>query len=311
MILADSTFAQAAKKNSPAPVASSLAVAPKLTSKEPSFAGFTGSFVKFGDMSGENRPFTMSIEYKPWFFEVKGLANAGHNTEDLDVILEDIIMVLAYYDAEGKAADGTSYKAGLFDFMMYLDDAPIKVSNLSISLIGKAASGSAVLAQAKTWNFEPGKVFKTSKYSNDVIKAQAGAMDKADIAKEEAAVKKRAADSVAAEKKRVTDSIAKVEKRKKDSIAAEKKRVTDSIAKIEKRKKDSIAKEKEQARKKAAAARKKRAIEEDDDDDDDDDEPPVKKKTSKKKSSAKKKAVEEDEDDDEPPPAKKKKKTKS
>jgi len=320
LILANSAFAQAAKKkttpapaskNAPvakaAPAPVSLAVAPKLADKEPSFAGFTGSFFKFGNMSGDSRPFSVTIEYKPWFFEVKGLANAGHNTEDLDIILEDIIGVMAYYDAQGKAADGTSYQAGLFDFMVYLDDEPIKVSNLSITLIDKAAAGSAVLAQAKTWNFEPGKVFKTPKYSNDVIKAQAGAMDKADIAKEEAAAKKRVSDSIAAEKKRVADS-----------IAAEKKRVTDSIAKIEKRKKDSIAKEKkrvadsiaeiealkEQAKRKAAAAKKKKAVVEEEDEDDEDYEPPKKKAPPKKK---KKPVVEEDdEEDDEPPPPKKK-----
>jgi len=291
LVLAGAAVAQTAKKNQsgppPQPAKSIVgASAPKLTTKEPSFAGFTGSFFKFGNVSGANRPFTMSIEYKPWFFEVSGLANAGHNTEDLDILLEDIIGVLAYYDAQGKAPDGTDYQAGLFDFMVYLDDKSIKVSNLKIELKGKATQGSTVLGQAKTWNFEPGSVFKATKYSNEIVKAQAKAMDISDIEKEEAAAKKRVKDSIAAEKKRVDDSIAKEKKRVKDSIAAEKQRVDDSIAKEKKRvakeKKriaDSIADAEElkkEEKRKAAAAKKKKQEEED--------EAPVKKKKKKKSS---------------------------
>ncbi len=63
-----------------------MSVAPKLTDKEPLFIGFTGSFMKFGKVSGESRPFTMTVEYSPWFFTIKGNANAGHNTVDLDIL---------------------------------------------------------------------------------------------------------------------------------------------------------------------------------------------------------------------------------
>ncbi|MDR0517355.1 MAG: hypothetical protein LBH25_09975 [Fibromonadaceae bacterium] len=273
---------------------SAFATAPKLETKEPSFAGFTGSFMKFGKVSSGNRSFTMSVSFGQWFFDVSGLANAGHNTDDLDILLEDITAVLAYYDAKGQTSSGESYQAGLFDLMVYLDDEPIKVSNLKFSLTGKATEGSKVLEQAKTWNFVQGSIFKNSKYSSNIMKAQAASVDKSDIAKEEAAAKKKVADSIAREKKRVADSIARVEKK-----------AADSIAKIEKRKKDSIA-----AEKKKAAAAKRRAMEEDDDED----EPPVKKKRKKaadddepaKKKKKRKPAVEED--DDEPPVKKKKKK---
>ncbi|MDR1829441.1 MAG: hypothetical protein LBQ76_01580 [Candidatus Fibromonas sp.] len=317
-------FGQTAKKKppvAPAPKAANKAVvvqgtAPKLETKDPSFTGFTGSFVSFGNISGEDRSFTMKVEYKPWFFEASGTANAKYNTPDLG---EDVIVVIAYYNALGKTADSTSYQAGLFDLMMYLDDEPVKISNLNFTMTAKAAAGSAVLAQAKTWNFEQGKVFKMPKYDAPIIKAQAAALDKSDIAREEAAAKKREADSIAKEKKRVSDSIAKVEKMKKDSIAKEKKRVSDSIAKVEKMKQDSIAKvekarkdsiaaykkyvkdsveKAEQDKKKAAAAakKKKKVVEEDEEED----EPPKKKTSSKKK----KKAVEEDEEEE--PPVKKK-----
>ena len=214
--------------------------APKLTTKEPSFMGFTGSFMKFGSVSGGGRPFTMLVEYKPWFFELSGVANAGHNTSDLDYLSDDIVVILAYYDALGKTSDGTTYQAGIFDFMLYLDDAPIKVSNLKITLKGKAEAGSSVLNQAKTWNFEQGKVFNTPKYSDKITKAQAIAIDKIDIQKEQEAEKKRVADSIATEKKRVADSIATEKKRVADSIATEKKRVADSIA-LEKRRAANLA----------------------------------------------------------------------
>jgi len=210
---------------------------PVLTTKEPSFMGFTGSFMRFGSTfksaSGNNRSFTMPVEYRPWFFELSGVAYADRHTEDLD-ILDNITVVVAYYDAQGKAIDGVAYQAGLFDFMVYLDDEPIKVTNMKITLKGRAAPGAATLEQAKTWNFEPGKVFKNPKYSNDIMKAQARAVDKTDVAKEEAAAKKEQAK----EKKRIEDSIAKEKKRIADSIVKEKKRVEDSIAKAEAQRKE-------------------------------------------------------------------------
>jgi len=208
--------------------------APKLSTKEPSFIGFTGTFMKFGKTTGGTRPFTMTLDYKPWFFELSGVANAGHNAEELDYLAENITIVLAYYDTKGKAQDGTPYQAGLFDFMMYLDDDPIKVTNMKITLKGKAEGGSSTLNQAKTWNFEQGKVFSTSKYSSAITKAQASALDKVDIEKEAEAERKRIADSIAIEKKRIADSIAAEKKRVADSIATEKKRIADSIA-LEKR----------------------------------------------------------------------------
>jgi hypothetical protein len=234
----------------------------------------------------------MSVGFRPWFFEIKGVVNAGHNTEELDALMGDIITVVAYYNAQGKAQDGTSYQAGIFDFMIYLDDEPLKISNLNITLTDKASAGANVLEQAQTWNFEQGRVFKTKKYDNSVLKAQATALDRADIAKEEAAAKKRVADSIAKEKKRVEDSIASAGKKRRDSIARERQRIEDSIAEFEALK--------EQARRKAAAAKKKRQMEEEEEDDY---EPPKKKATSTKK-----KRVVEDDDDYEPAPKKKTKK---
>jgi hypothetical protein len=267
---------KAATKTATQPTAS-LASPANLSGKEPSFIGFVGTFIKFGKISGGNRSFIMSIEHSPWFFEVKGTANADHSTGDLHELLGDIVAVLAYYDAQGKSEDGTKYQAGLFDFMLYLDDEPIKISNVSFTMIGKATAGSATLAQAKTWNFESGKVFKTQKYSNSIIKAQAGAIDKGDLEKEEVAAKKRTADSIEKEKKRVSDSIAKVEKRKRDSIAREEERIQDSTAEFEALK--------EQAKRKAAAQKKKKKaiVIEDDDEDEDDYEPPPPPKKKKKK----------------------------
>jgi hypothetical protein len=268
------------KTTAPAPKAASLAVAPKLDTKEPSFAGFTGSFINFGQIAGNERTFTMTVEYKPWFFQVSGTANAGYNTPDLG---DDAVAVLAYYNAQGKMVDGTDYQAGFFDLMMYLDDEPVKVSNLKFTLIGNATAGSTVLEKAKTWNFELGKIFKMPKYDAAIIKAQAAALDKDDIKKEEIAAKKRATDSIAKEKKRVQDSIAKEEKKRKDSITAHRKYVRDSTEQAEQERKKAIA----DARKKKRE--RERAIEEED-------EPPPPKK--------KKKPVVED--DDEPPPPKKK-----
>jgi hypothetical protein len=264
-------------------------VAPTLGSKEPAFAGFTGSFVKFGAVSGGSRHFTVSVEYKSWLFEASGMANAGINTLDLDVLLEDIVAVIAYYDAKGKAEDGSEYQAGFFDLMLFLEDNPITISNLKFSLTGKAAPGTPTLNQAQTWNFEKGQVFKNQKYSNAVFRAQAATLDKADIEREQKAEKKRVADSIAREEKKVADSIAKVEKRKRDSIAAEKKRISDSVA-------EAKALE-EKARRKAAAEKKRKALEEEEEE-------------LPRKKIKKRKAVAEEEEEEEPPLKKKRKKKK-
>lgn len=244
--------APAKKAASAKTVTKNMTVAPKLTDKEPLFAGFTGSFMKFGKVSGTSRPFTATVEYSPWFFTLKGNASAGHNTADLDILLEDLIGVLAYYNAEGKVADGTSYQAAPFDFMIYLDDEPIIVTDVKIALIGTAAAGSKVATQASTWNFKSGEVFKSNGYYDAVFDAMANPLDKSNIEREIAAEKKRVLDSIANEKQRVQDSLARIERRKRDSIANEKRRRLDSIAEIEALK--------EQARRKAAAAaaRKKR-----------------------------------------------------
>lgn len=289
VMLASSAFAQAKKKGASAakattkakttakattsqPAKPSLAVAPKLSDKEPSFVGFTGSFIQFGKISSEGRSFTIRVEYKPWFFEATGIANAGHNNAELG---EDVIAVLAYYNAPGKTADGVDYQAGFFDLTMSLDDEPVRVSNLKFTLIGGATAGAAVLNQAKTWNFEPGRVFRIQKYSGDVIKAEAGAYDKGDFEREMAAAQKRVADSIARERKRVDDSIAAAERE-------------------------------EERRKKAAAAKKRRQVEEYDDDDDY--EPPPKKRTQTKQAKKRRVVEEYDDDDDYEPPPKKRKK---
>jgi hypothetical protein len=295
----------------------------ELTTKEPSFTAFTGSFLKFGKKSGNSRPFTMKIEYGQWHFEASGAANADHNTDELEELQQDLVVVFAYYDVKGQG-----YQPGLFDLMIYLDDEPIKVSKVEISLIGKAAAGSSILEQAKTWNFEPGKVWKATKYSSPIIRAKATALDEEDIAREIAAAKKKEQEAErkkeAAEKKRIADSIAK----EKAAIAAEKKRVADSIAKEEaaraaaeaaekkriaaekKRVADSIAKE-EEAKKKAAAAEKKRIAAEKKRAEDSiarEEEAERKREAAerKKAQAAKRKAAEEEEE--QPKPRKKKKK---
>ncbi|MCL2260012.1 MAG: hypothetical protein FWC15_01500 [Fibromonadales bacterium] len=261
---------------------------PKLNAKEPSFAGFTGSFIKFGPVSGNDRSFTMSVEYAPWFFEIKGTANANYLTPDLG---DDVIAVLAYYNALGKTADGADYQAGLFDLMIYLDDEPVKISNLSFALTGQAAAGSSVLAQAKTWNFSQGQVFRMAKYESPILTAQATYLDKSHIERENAAAKKRVADSIAREKKRVSDSIAKEEKRVKDSISAHRKAVRDSIEREE-----AAAK-----RASVATKKKKKRAEVDDDFDDEEERPPRQKKKRKP-------VIEEDDEDEDPMPVAKKKK---
>jgi len=299
IIFAGSAQAQAKKKAAapaPAPkaavVKSAVVKSATLEAKEPSFAGFTGSFIKFGQVSGNERPFTMTVEYAPWFFEIKGTANADYLTPDLG---DDVIAVLAYYKT--NSAD---YQAGLFDLIMYLDDEPVKISNLSFTLTGTAAAGSAILAQAKTWNFTQGQVFRMAKYESAILTAQATYLDKSHIAREAAAAKKRQADSIAREEKKVKDSIAREKKRVSDSIAKEEKKRKDSISAHRKYVRDSIEQE-EEARKKASAATKKKkkraaAIE-----DDEEEQPPRQKKRRKP-------VVEEEEEDDDPPPMSKKKK---
>jgi len=311
---------------------------PKLETKDPSFAGFTGSFIKFGKFSGNNRPFTMRVEFGQWAFEASGNANAAHNTEDLDILLEDIVAIVAYYDAKGTAKDGSTYQAGLFDLMIYLDDEPIRVSNVKFDLTGGASAGAKVLEQAKTWNFQAGQVFKMGKYEREIVKAQAIAIDRSDIAREEAAAKKRVADSVAREKKRVEDSVAKVEKRKNDSIMdekkrrkaaamEEKKRAEEAAAAEKTRKRDSMMDEKkrrkaaaiaerkrvedsieaaeiaaEKKRAKSAASKKKRPQAFDDDDDE------ITEKKRAKSAASKKKRPQAFEDDEDEAPKKKRRK---
>jgi hypothetical protein len=158
--------------------------APKLSSKEPKFQGFTNGFLQFGEMEGNRRSFSMELKASPWFLRVSGTVGAGVNTEDLDIMNNDeVVAVLAYYDAPGKTAGGVDYQAAPFDFMIYMDIdnqfQPTVITNLKFSLEGEAAGKTAekVLKQAQTWNLASGKVWLASAYKDAVFGAQADPLD--------------------------------------------------------------------------------------------------------------------------------------
>jgi hypothetical protein len=310
--------------------------APALTDNAVQFKAFSGSFIKYGNMSAGSRPFTLKIEYSPWFFEYTGKVNAAHNTADLDIYENEVVAVVAYHDAPGKTAEGIAYQAGLFDVMIYLEDEPTRISETSVKLVGVAAQENAaapVLAQAKTFaGLVPGQVFSDPANEKALTAAQADALDKSAMQAAQKAEQKRKADSLTAEKLRVADSIKAEKLRIADSVKAEKLRVADSVKAEKLRVADSVkAYKREQKRldddaaAAAAASKKKKkkkkaVVEEDASADesvaaDESDEPVVVKKKKKKK----KAMVEEDasadesvaaDESDEPVVVKKKKKKK-
>jgi hypothetical protein len=216
-------------------------VEPKLTSKIPKFQGFDGSFITFGSVEGKSRGFSMRIEFAPWFFEVEGSVDAGVNTEDLDILGEDLLAVLAYYDATGTTKAKDTYQSAPFDFMLYVNMdnnlEPTVIKNLNINLVGDPAALPAavkVLKQAKTWSLAPGKAFTLPSSSDAVFEAQADPLYKSDL-----------------------QVLAEQAQKVKDSIAAAEKRTQDSIAAYEQFKADSIKEAKAQAKKAKAAKSKK------------------------------------------------------
>jgi len=292
--------------------AASKSEAPSLWSNEPKFQGFTGSFIKYGKMSAGSREFTIRVEHSPWFFEYSGKVNAAHNTADLDIYSDEVVAVVAYYDAAGKTSEGQAYQAGMFDVMLFLEDEQTRISEAKVKLIGPAgqeSAGSDILAKAKTHTaLTDGAVFKDAKFEKQITQAQADALDKSAIIAAQKVEQKRIADSVATERKRVADSVATEKKRVADSIATEQKRVEklEKARKKElKRQADSVATyqaEQQRIADEAAAPKKKKkkkAVVEESSDEEavvaDEEEAPVVKKKKKKK----KKVVVEDEEAEE------------
>lgn len=295
-----------------AAAAPSRGAAPELTSKDPKFKGFSGSFLDFGKMSAGSREFKIKVEFAPWFFEYTGKVNAAHNTADLDIMFDQMDVVIAYYDAPGVNGDGVPYQAGIFDVMLYLDDEPTRITEATVRLLGPASAGASTLAKALTWgSFAPGAVFTNPNYSKDITTAQGDALDKADIVKAKKAEEKRIADSIAdykKEQKRLADSTAnyareqkRLEKERERKRLEEQQRLADEEAArqavLEKKKKKKKVIAEEATEDEAVAA---------------EDEAPVVKKKKKKKKVIAEEAVEDEAAavEEEAPVVKKKKKKK-
>jgi hypothetical protein len=177
---------------------------PVLETKAPSYQGFESGFVTFGEMEGSAFPFTLSVEASPWFLEVKGKVESGINRVDLSSLGDDLVGVLAYYDAEGLTKNRVLYQSAPYDFQFYVRRnqkfEPAVVQDLEIRLLGEPSMlpiADKVLRDAQNWSLARGKAFTMTVYANELNKAQTTPLYKENL------------DELALEQKRKVESLTK------------------------------------------------------------------------------------------------------
>jgi hypothetical protein len=183
---------------------------PVLETKAPSYQGFESGFVTFAEMEGTSFPFSLVVEASPWFFEVKGKVESGINRVDLPSLGDDLVGVLAYYDAEGITKNRVLYQSAPYDFQFYVRKnqkfEPAVIQDLEIRLLGEPAMlpiADKVLRDAQNWSLARGKAFTMTVYANELYKAQTSPLYKENL------------DELALEQKRKVESLTKKRATKK------------------------------------------------------------------------------------------------
>lgn len=167
-------------------------------SLKPEFQAFSGALVKLKRAKGGYHKFLLQIESAPWAFSAEGeVAAPGGDPELLITALfdGDLYAVLAYVPSATSGSDGLEYQVGLFDMMLYYEEEPTKIRNLSFKLLPPANDDWAMSAFSDVQNSSSllGEIWK-GKYDREITKASATPLDKKTLR----AMKKEAEDAAAA-----------------------------------------------------------------------------------------------------------------
>lgn len=153
---------------------------------KPGFQAFSGALIKLKKAEKGFHKFMLKVDVAPWAFVAQGEVQApGGDSDVLITALFDraLYAVLAYIpDKIAAGSDGDEYNVGFFDMMLYYDEEPTRIRNLSFRLLPPANDSWAqgILDDALQSGSLLGKIW-SGKYEREITKASAIPIDKAKL----------------------------------------------------------------------------------------------------------------------------------
>lgn len=153
---------------------------------KPGFQAFAGALIKLKKAEHGFHKFRLKVDVAPWAFVAEGEVLApGGDSDVLITALFDraLYAVLAYIpDKIAAGSDGDEYNVGFFDMMLYYDEEPTRIRNLSFRLLPPANDSWAqgILDDALQSGSLLGKIW-SGKYEREITKASAIPIDKAKL----------------------------------------------------------------------------------------------------------------------------------
>lgn len=192
------------------------------SSIKPEFQAFSGALVKLKKAKNGYHKFMLDIVAAPWAFKAEGEVAAPGGDPDMliNALFDgDLYAVLAYVPSATSGADGKEYQVGLFDMMLYFEDEPTKIRNLTFTLLPPANDDWAMSAfnDAQSSGSLLGKIWK-GKYDREITKASANPLTKNAVRSMQKAAEEAAA---AEEAERQAKMAAKKPKKKKKAAVAD------------------------------------------------------------------------------------------
>lgn len=192
------------------------------SSIKPEFQAFSGALVKLKKAKNGYHKFMLDIVAAPWAFKAEGEVAAPGGDPDMliNALFDgDLYAVLAYVPSATSGADGKEYQVGLFDMMLYFEDEPTKIRNLTFNLLPPANDDWAMSAfnDAQSSGSLLGKIWK-GKYDREITKASANPLTKNAVRSMQKAAEEAAA---AEEAERQAKMAAKKPKKKKKAAVAD------------------------------------------------------------------------------------------
>ncbi len=153
---------------------------------KPGFQAFSGALIKLKKADKGFHKFMLKVDVAPWAFVAQGEVQApGGDSDVLITALFDraLYAVLAYIpDKIAAGSDGDEYNVGFFDMMLYYDEEPTRIRNLSFRLLPPANDSWAqgILDDALPSGSLLGQIWN-GKYEHEITKASATPIDKAKL----------------------------------------------------------------------------------------------------------------------------------
>lgn len=171
---------------------------------KPDFQAFSGALIKLKKAEKGFHKFRLRVDVAPWAFLAEGEVQApGGDSDVLITALFDraLYAVLAYIpDKIAAGSDGEEYNVGFFDMMLYYDEEPTRIRNLSFKLLPPANDSWAqsILDDALQSGSLLGRIWG-GKYEREITRASAVPIDKTKLV--EMQQKRQAAKAAEAERK--------------------------------------------------------------------------------------------------------------